>query len=285
MRLLDKRFPALRQVIHLSKKDVPGLLHFIEFPVKSPDTLYKYGNDPSQKNTLIFYHDKSELVRFSTQQILNVGYFVGLKAGINEEDIICHTVPLHLTTGLALAVGMTLSHKAQMVLPSELWSAPHAATALSHEYCTALVVEAQNLAELLDNVDPAQDLSRLTKLIVVAWPHTLPSVDLIQRATIVLKVDSVVVALGSSRTAGIISCTGINEIQTGNVGKPLPNSKISITRNEVVLKKGEEGDIVLEGFNVAEEIGSVQLTGIKGILNENDNLIIREHPELHEIHY
>eukprot|EP01126_Amoeba_proteus_P033105 TRINITY_DN3240_c0_g1_i2.p1 TRINITY_DN3240_c0_g1~~TRINITY_DN3240_c0_g1_i2.p1 ORF type:complete len:113 (+),score=21.89 TRINITY_DN3240_c0_g1_i2:625-963(+) len=111
MRLLDKRFPALRQVIHLSKKDVPGLLHFIEFPVKSPDTLYKYGNDPSQKNTLIFYHDKSELVRFSTQQILNVGYFVGLKAGINEEDIICHTVPLHLTTGLALAVGMTLSHK------------------------------------------------------------------------------------------------------------------------------------------------------------------------------
>jgi len=187
---------------------------------------------------------------FSQYQIINTGYIVGHMAGITEEDIVLSTQLLHKPVGQSLGLGMVLSHKAKLVVASEVFSAEEVTEAIAQEYCTTLVASANEIKILMDTPNFIEKTENLKKIIMVVTPNELPEVGLINWLERLGK--NITLAFGIDFTSGIISVSPGGSLNKHHFGKAIPHTKISVVDSSGnLLPIRKEGTLVIEGFNVA----------------------------------
>lgn len=91
--LADSRFSNLRQVVQTSKQDLDGMYRLPDLlTYNDPDPLIAADRTRTPNSPLVrlVTPDLRE-IRLSHEALINVGYFVGIRAGINEE--VFHLIP------------------------------------------------------------------------------------------------------------------------------------------------------------------------------------------------
>jgi len=215
--------------------------------------------------------------------IINTGYFTGRNIGVNSNDYILSTVLLHLSPGLSLGAGITISHLAKIIYCSDLFDVTATAEALNVEGVTLFIGLPEHFEELLKL---NKKFPKLKKAIVVSMPNHLPAPNLLQRIKNDLELEIVSLTFGTQETGGVIS-QSINNYSPNNVGKPLPHTKVKIVDakgNSIGANK--EGELLVQGYNVMsgykndpestnKKIVSGYLkTGVKAKLDSNNDIIL-----------
>jgi len=287
--IYDKRFPALRFILQLSRQDLDGLYAYGDslLPgVKEGVNRVAKDNLPSNPNTIIV-NDEYKQVLFSQHNLINTGYLTGHRAGLNEEDIVLTTLQPSTTAGLSLGVGLALSHKLKLVWGHELFEEEATLSDLESDYCTVLLIQPNNLQRLLNKLNTKNLPTNLRKIIVVSSPGDLPTENLLTQVREKIGA-KVMVAFGTNETGGVITTTSFECPDVLNlVGKALPHTHIQIVdKNGKQLPADTPGELTVKGFNVTSGFlndpeytnkkiknGYLQ-TGITAKIDQNNNLFI-----------
>lgn len=180
----DRRYPNLKEIFQMDKIHYPNTRHMSSILSKGTDNdelkRFVIHNSPNVRDVTAIVKDGTENFGLSQYNIINTGYFVGQAIGLKQEDIILSTVPLHLSAGLSLGIGMTLSHRAQIVLAYPEFNTEATFDALDEEYVTTLVGLASQFEQLL-STETKKKANNLNKVLVVATPGDLPSVSLLEK--------------------------------------------------------------------------------------------------------
>jgi len=193
-------------------------------------------------------------VGLSQFNIINTGYLVGERIGMSSSDILLTTVPFHLSAGLSLGVGMSLSHSSQLTFAFPEFNAKETMNILAEEYVTTLVLLGDHLAPLLKEKKPKKPVL-ISKVVVVLTPnHTTDSSTIESIKTVWDTVDTVSIVYGSQNTGGVIaqSVDGLDSFEL------LPNTEAIV----------EDGEFKVRGFNVENETNFVPV-GIQGLIETN----------------
>jgi len=254
----------LKYILQTSKQDFSGLYKFVDFPSwAGPRPLQRIEDtiDPKKSYTTIFNDDLNE-IELTQFGILNTGYLVGHKAGLNESDIVYTTLQLHKGNGLSLNVGLALAHKIKLVWGSELFDAPSLVDAIKSQYLSVIIAQPDEVETLL-SIITSRDLknSLLKKVILVSSPGNLASSELVERIKLELNVQDVYITFGISETCGVITMTQGNTIlEPGLVGQPLPHTEIKIVNQKgTTVPLGTTGELAVKGFNVTSGHNNDQL--------------------------
>jgi len=250
VQLQDKRFPSLRQILHTAKTELAGMISYSDSLVynnKRPLRMLEARADPKAKHTILLGRDY-KTTAVSQHNMINSGYLVGKHIGIHEEDIVCTTLLLNTTAGLALGAGMCLPHKAKLVYSSEMFDPEELATTLAEEFCSVLVAQPSELHALCQQV--TKPFPTLQKIVVAASPEDHPSLSLLESLSSRLGAKSVAVVFSSN--AHVISVTPLNQFKDKSIGSPLPHTSVKIVNGSTVVPKGTVGSIVIKGFNAED---------------------------------
>jgi len=225
---------------------------------------------------------KKKIVSLSEYTIINTGYLVGKNINASPEDYVLSTIPLHLSPGLSLFAGLTLSHFGKFIFCSDLFDVVDTTKALKDEGVTLFIGLPEHFEELLKQ--KAHSYPALKKAIIACMPNHIPSPNLLQRVKNELKLDTVSLTFGTQETGGVIT-QSVNNFSPNNIGKPLPHTKIKIidTKGNPV-QTGKAGELLVQGFNVMtgyknnpeatnQKIQSGFLkTGIKAMIDNNNDI-------------
>jgi len=285
----DVRFPKLRFVLQTSRQKLDGMYYFSDFLVYTPHhrlaQIAKVA-DPKAPLTILLNEQNKEIT-LSPYTLLNTSLLVGHIAGLNEEDVLCTTLNIDKAAGLSLGMALALTRKVKLVWASEAFDAEKVLAALNSEFCTVLVAQPNELAELMQENYENTNFTTLKKVIVVSTPGNLPTAELLRNIKRNMRA-SVLVTFGTNETGGVITTTTLNSnFETNVVGKPLPHTEIQIVDGEgKSVPINTEGQLVVKGFNItsgfrndpeltAKKIKNGYLqTGIRAKIDTNNNLVI-----------
>jgi len=227
---------------------------------------------------------KKKIVSLSQYTIINTGYLVGKNIKANSDDYILSMIPLHLSPGLSLFTGFTLSHFAKFVLCSEKFNFEKTNKAKKIEGVTLLIGLPEHFEELLKN--KKEKFPSLKKAIIACMPNHLPSPNLLKRVKDELGIETVSMTFGTQETGGVI-CQSVNNYSPNNMGKPLPFTKVKIVDSKGnSVSSGKEGELLVQGFNIMSGYKNDQVatnnkivsgflrTGVKAKLDNNNDIIL-----------
>ena len=257
-RLSCPSFPALRLLIDMSERPLPGAISF--------GALMALGDAPTA-TALPGRIEADEIfnIQFTSGttgtpkgaalthfNIVNNGFFVGEGMRLTPEDRVCIPVPLYHCFGMVLGVLAAMTHGAASILPSEGFDAESVLNAVSRLRCTALHgVPTMFIAELEHARFREFDLSSLRTGIMAGSP--CPTA-VMRRVVQEMHMPEVTICYGMTETSPVSFQTHPDdalERRVSTVGRVHPHVQVKIVDADGrVTPRGVAGEILTRGYSV-----------------------------------
>lgn len=228
-----------------SGKDISDeLLHSIEDKVDFDDPVniqYTSGTTGFPKGVTLSHHN-----------ILNNGYFIGIRLHYTEKDRVCIPVPFYHCFGMVIGNICCTTHGACMVIPNDSFDPDITLKAVSDEKCTSLYgVPTMFIAELAVKDFDTYDFSSL-RTGVMAGSVCPP--EIMKKVESLMNIKEMSICYGMTETSPVSTQTLIGtslEKQVSTVGTVQDHLEIKIIgENGKIVSRGEHGELCTRGYSV-----------------------------------
>ena len=195
-------------------------------------------------------------VTLTHHNILNNGYFIGIRLNYTQNDRVCIPVPFYHCFGMVIGNMACVSHGSCMVIPSESFDPELTLNAVEVEQCTSLYgVPTMFIAELeLPNFDRF-DLSSLRTGVMAGSPCPI---EIMKKVQSKMNMKEVSICYGMTETSPVSTQTIIGtpiEKQVSTVGTVQDHLEIKIIDPETgdILPRGIAGELCTRGYSVMQK--------------------------------
>ncbi|RLZ06509.1 AMP-binding protein [Faecalibacter macacae] len=195
-------------------------------------------------------------VTLTHHNILNNGYFIGIRLNYTHLDRVCIPVPFYHCFGMVIGNMACVSHGACMVIPSENFDPKLTLDAVEKEKCTSLYgVPTMFIAELeLPNFDRF-DLTSLRTGVMAGSPCPI---EIMKKVQSKMNMKEVSICYGMTETSPVSTQTVIGtpiEKQVSTVGTVQDHLEIKIIDPETgdILPRGIAGELCTRGYSVMQK--------------------------------
>jgi fatty-acyl-CoA synthase len=260
-RLKAEKLPHLKIAIRLGPEKTHGFYNFADVPAAATareraalealgpqlqfddaiNIQFTSGTTGFPKGATLTHHN-----------ILNNGYFNGVKLRLTEQDRVCIPVPLYHCFGMVMGNLMSIAHGATMVYPSEGFDALEVLKAIEAERCTVLYgVPTMFIAELGHAEFKRFDLSSLRTGTMAGSPCPI---EVMKRVFSDMHMSEVTIAYGMTETSPVSFQSGHDdplERRVSTVGRVHPHVEVKIVDTEGrVATPGQPGELLTRGYSV-----------------------------------
>ncbi|PXW15330.1 fatty-acyl-CoA synthase [Chryseobacterium sp. CBTAP 102] len=191
-------------------------------------------------------------VTLSHHNILNNGYFIGIRLKYTEKDRVCIPVPFYHCFGMVIGNICCTAHGACMVIPNDSFDPEITLKAVSDEKCTSLYgVPTMFIAELAVKDFDTYDFSSL-RTGVMAGSVCPP--EIMKKVESLMNIKEMSICYGMTETSPVSTQTLIGtplEKQVSTVGTVQDHLEIKIVdENGRTLQRGEHGELCTRGYSV-----------------------------------
>ena len=191
-------------------------------------------------------------VTLSHHNILNNGYFIGIRLKYTEKDRVCIPVPFYHCFGMVIGNICCTSHGACMIIPNDSFDPEITLKVVSDEKCTSLYgVPTMFIAELAVKDFDRYDFSNL-RTGVMAGSVCPP--EIMKKVENLMNIKEMSICYGMTETSPVSTQTLIGtslEKQVSTVGTVQNHLEIKIVdENGKILKRGEHGELCTRGYSV-----------------------------------
>jgi fatty-acyl-CoA synthase len=185
-------------------------------------------------------------VTLSHHNILNNGYFIGVRLKYTENDRVCIPVPFYHCFGMVIGNICCTAHGACMVIPNDSFDAELTLDVVSKERCTSLYgVPTMFIAELAVKNFGDYDLSHL---------RTVCPPEIMKKVESLMNMKEVSICYGMTETSPVSTQTLIGtplEKQVSTVGTVQDHLEIKIIDNNgKIVERGVHGELCTRGYSV-----------------------------------
>ncbi|WP_223560055.1 AMP-binding protein [Chryseobacterium lathyri] len=191
-------------------------------------------------------------VTLSHHNILNNGYFIGIRLKYSEKDRVCIPVPFYHCFGMVIGNICCTTHGACMVIPNDSFDPEITLKTVSEEKCTSLYgVPTMFIAELAVKDFPSYDFSNL-RTGVMAGSVCPP--EIMKKVESLMNIKEMSICYGMTETSPVSTQTLIGtplEKQVSTVGTVQDHLEIKIIdENGKTVQRGEHGELCTRGYSV-----------------------------------
>lgn len=191
-------------------------------------------------------------VTLSHHNILNNGYFIGLRLHYTEKDRVCIPVPFYHCFGMVIGNICCIAHGACIVIPNESFDPDITLQVVSDEKCTSLYgVPTMFIAELAVKDFETYDFSNL-RTGVMAGSVCPP--EIMKKVENLMNIKEMTICYGMTETSPVSTQTLIGtslENQVSTVGTVQDHLEIKIIDdNGKVVNRGVHGELCTRGYSV-----------------------------------
>lgn len=191
-------------------------------------------------------------VTLSHHNILNNGYFIGIRLKYTEKDRVCIPVPFYHCFGMVIGNICCTTHGACMVIPNDSFDPEITLKVVSDEKCTSLYgVPTMFIAELAVKNFETFDFSSL-RTGVMAGSVCPP--EIMKKVESLMNIKEMSICYGMTETSPVSTQTLIGtpfEKQVNTVGTVQDHLEIKIIgENGKVVARGEHGELCTRGYSV-----------------------------------
>ncbi|MCQ9640708.1 AMP-binding protein [Chryseobacterium sp. WG14] len=191
-------------------------------------------------------------VTLSHHNILNNGYFIGIRLRYTEKDRVCIPVPFYHCFGMVIGNICCTAHGACMVIPNDSFDPDKTLKTVSDEKCTSLYgVPTMFIAELAVKDFDTYNFSSL-RTGVMAGSVCPP--EIMKKVENLMNIKEMSICYGMTETSPVSTQTLIGtplEKQISTVGTVQDHLEIKIVdENGRILKRGEHGELCTRGYSV-----------------------------------
>ena len=259
--LQSPRLPDLKTLVRISREARPGWFNFDEIfalaTSASRAALAEVAGQLDQNDAINiqFTSGTTGLPKGATlshRNILNNGYFAGLRLNLCAEDRLCIPVPLYHCFGMVLSNLACVAHGAAMVYPAASFDALSVLETVAAEGCTALHgVPTMFIAELEHPEFHRFDLSTLRTGIMAGAPCPI---EIMRRVIDRMHMREITIAYGMTETSPVSfqsSAGDALERRVSSVGRVLPHLEVKIVdESGGIVPRGERGELCTRGYSV-----------------------------------
>ena len=192
-------------------------------------------------------------VTLTHHNILNNGFFIGVRLNYTHKDRVCIPVPFYHCFGMVIGNMACVSHGACMVIPNDSFDPELTLDAVENEKCTSLYgVPTMFIAELeLPNFDRF-DLSSLRTGVMAGSPCPI---EIMKKVQSKMNMKEVSICYGMTETSPVSTQTIIGtpiEKQVSTVGTVQDHIEIKIVDPETgsIVPRGIAGELCTRGYSV-----------------------------------
>lgn len=192
-------------------------------------------------------------VTLSHHNILNNGYFIGIRLHYTEKDKVCIPVPFYHCFGMVIGNLCCTAHGSTMVIPNDSFDPKLTLEVVEKEKCTSLYGVPTMFIATLHELDLKNyDLSSL-RTGVMAGAVCPPEV--MKRVENQMNMKEVTICYGMTETSPVSTQTKIGtpfEKQIHSVGTIHDHLEIKIINpeNGKIVNRGENGELCTRGYSV-----------------------------------
>ena len=192
-------------------------------------------------------------VTLSHHNILNNGYFIGIRLHYTEKDRVCIPVPFYHCFGMVIGNLCCTAHGSTMVIPNDSFDPQLTLEVVEKEKCTSLYGVPTMFIATLHELDLKNyDLSSL-RTGVMAGAVCPPEV--MKRVENQMNMKEVTICYGMTETSPVSTQTKIGtpfEKQIHSVGTIHDHLEIKIINPETgkIVNRGENGELCTRGYSV-----------------------------------
>lgn len=193
----------------------------------------------------------------SHRSILNNGYFIGSRMGLNPSDVVCCPPPLFHCFGCILGYMATATHGSAILFPSEAFNPEATLRSVQEERATALYgVATMFVAELellANGTVPYEGFEHLRT--GIAAGSSVPS-HLMEKLHKTLNLTGLTICYGMTETSPVSCMTTPDDPlkkRVDSVGRLLPHVEakiVAVDDRSRTLPIGDRGELVVSGYNV-----------------------------------
>ncbi len=255
------KLPHLKIVIRLGTEKTAGMYNFADvsaLPGKTERAALEALADQLQFDDAINIQFTSGTTGFpkgatlTHHNILNNGYFNGVKLRLTANDRVCIPVPLYHCFGMVMGNLMAVAFGATMVYPSEGFDALEVLRAVEAERCTVLYgVPTMFIAALSHGEFGRFDLSSLRTGTMAGSPCPI---EVMKQVVKDMHMKEVTIAYGMTETSPVSFQSGHDdplEKRVSTVGRVHPHVEVKIIDPEGrTLPVGHPGELLTRGYSV-----------------------------------
>ena len=258
--LQSKRIPSLQYLIQIGDKHA-GMFSFkeiIEFgESESDDSLNEIGknlqfDDPINIQFTSGTTGTPKGATLTHHNILNNGYFIGEKFGLNEKDRMCIPVPLYHCFGMVIGNLACMTHGTAMIYPSESFEASATLETIETQSCTGVLgVPSMFIAMLQHQSFNSFDFSSLRTGMMAGSPCPI---EVMKEVTDKMNLREMTIGYGMTETSPVSTQTDLDdslEHRVASVGRVHPYVEIKIVdESGKIVGPGVSGEFCARGYHV-----------------------------------
>jgi len=192
-------------------------------------------------------------VTLSHHNILNNGYFIGIRLHYSEQDRVCIPVPFFHCFGMVIGNLACTSHGATMVIPNDSFDPVKTLQVVEKEKCTSLYGVPTMFITMLNEM-LSQDFNVQSLRTGVMAGSVCPP-EIMKKVGSLMNMKEVTICYGMTETSPVSTQTRIGtpfDKQVNSVGTVQDHIEIKIINPETgaVVKRGEHGELCTRGYSV-----------------------------------